>query len=69
MLRSLAEIVAVMPADAASRAEIMRSLVIGLKARNAEILEQGLMNKDKAIETVATFKVALKRHRLIATTE
>lgn len=52
MLRALAQLLSVMPPDEAHRPEILRALTLGLKARNAEIISQGAMNKDKAIETL-----------------
>lgn len=52
MLRALAQLAAVLPADHPDRAEVVRSLSLGLKARNAEIVTQGVMNKDKAIEAL-----------------
>lgn len=52
MLRALAQLVAVLPKDDPDRATIVQSLRLGLKSRNAEILAQGVMNKDKAVETL-----------------
>jgi hypothetical protein len=51
-MRALAQLAAVMPSDHPNRAEVVNSLALGLKARNAEILSQGVMNKDKSIETL-----------------
>ena len=52
MLRALAELAAVMPAERSERAEVLRALALGLKARNSEMVLQGVMNKDKAIEVL-----------------
>ena len=52
MLRGLAQLAAVLPSTHTNRAEIRHSLALGLKARNSEILSQGVMNKDKAIEAL-----------------
>ncbi|MBU4460482.1 MAG: hypothetical protein KJ579_07945 [Verrucomicrobia bacterium] len=52
MLRALAQLAAVMPPQHANREEILRSLALGLKARNTEILRQGVMNRDKALEAL-----------------
>ena len=52
MLRSLAELAAVMPDDDASRRTVMAALLAGLKTRNQEILNQGVPNKDKAMEVL-----------------
>jgi uncharacterized protein YyaL (SSP411 family) len=52
MLRALAQLAAVMPKDHIHRAEVINALALGLKARNAEMLVKGVMNKDKAIEAL-----------------
>ncbi len=52
MMRALAQLTAVMPKDDAARPEILRALMLGLKARNEEILGQGAANKDKAMEAL-----------------
>ena len=52
MMRALAQLAAVMPHDHAARPEILGSLSLGLKARNAEVVAQGVMNKDNAMETL-----------------
>lgn len=52
MMRGLAQLAAVLPADDPARAEIMRALTLGLKTRNAEILGRGAANKDKAMEAL-----------------
>ena len=52
MLRGLAQLAAVLPKDDADRAIIMQSLKLGLKTRNEEILTQGVMTKDKAMEAL-----------------
>ena len=60
MLRALAQLVAVMPPSHADKPEILRALALGLKARNAEIVAQGVMNKDKAIETLLVVNQVFK---------
>lgn len=50
MMTALAQLTAEVPADHVQRPVIMQSLTLGLKARNSEILSQGVMNKDKPIE-------------------
>ena len=52
MLRGLGQLAAAMPPDDARRPEVLRALALGLKARNAEIVSRGVMNKDKASETL-----------------
>jgi len=50
MLAALAQLAAIMPTEHPDRAAVIQSLKIGLKCRNSEILTQGVMTKDKAIE-------------------
>jgi len=50
MLAALAQLAAIMPTEHPDRVAIIQSLKIGLKCRNSEILTQGVMTKDKAIE-------------------
>ena len=52
MLRGLAQLVAVLPKDDADRAALVQSLKLGLQTRNEEILTQGVMTKDKAMEAL-----------------
>lgn len=52
MLRGLAQLVAVLPKDDADRATLVQSLKLGLQTRNEEILTQGVMTKDKAMEAL-----------------
>lgn len=52
MMRALAQLAAVLPPDHAARAEIVRALSLGLKTRNAEMVAQGVMNKDHALESL-----------------
>jgi hypothetical protein len=52
MMRALAQLAAVLPPTHPNRAEILSSLALGLRARNAEILSTGVMNKDKAIQAL-----------------
>ncbi len=50
MMGALAQLAAATPAAHPDRLTIMNSLTIGLKCRNGEIVTQGVMTKDKAIE-------------------
>lgn len=50
MMRALTQLVAVMPRNHLSRPEIVSALSRGLRTRNTEILAQGVMNKDHALE-------------------
>lgn len=52
MLRALGQLAAVLPREDPARAEVVRALTLGLRARNQEIVTQGVMNKDKAIESL-----------------
>ncbi|NDE97126.1 MAG: hypothetical protein EB034_02425 [Verrucomicrobia bacterium] len=52
MLRALGQLAAVLPPDEPQRAVVMRALALGLRTRNQEIVAQGVMNKDKAIEAL-----------------
>lgn len=52
MLRALGQLASAMPEDDTGRAEVLRALTSGLRTRNQEIVTQGLMNKDKAIEAL-----------------
>lgn len=52
MLRALGQLAFVLPKDDPNRAEVLRALHLGLRTRNHEILTQGVMNKDKAIEAL-----------------
>ena len=52
MMSALAQLAAVLPADHPERAMVMRSLALGLKTRNAEMVTRGVMNKDKAMESL-----------------
>jgi len=52
MMRALAQVAAVMPPGHPDRADIMRSLALGLTARNTEMVTRGVMNKDHAMETL-----------------
>lgn len=61
MLRALAQLAAVLPADDASRPDVMRALTLGLKTRNAEILSDGAMNKDKVIEVLLLVNVSFAK--------
>ena len=52
MMRALAQLVTVIPNGYPARAEILSALKLGLQARNAEIINRGVMNKDKALEAL-----------------
>ena len=52
MMRALAQLMAVMPPEQIERPEILKSLTIGLKTRNTEMVTQGVMNKDHALEAL-----------------
>jgi hypothetical protein len=52
MLRSLAELVTVLPKDDAARPGVFEALRLGLKTRNKDFLAQGASNKDKAMEAL-----------------
>ena len=52
IMQSLAALAHELPGDHAHRAEILSALSLGLKARNSEMVSQGVMNKDHAIETL-----------------
>ena len=60
MMRALAQLAAAMPADHADRPEILRALSLGLKTRNAEMVAQGVMNKDHAMETLLLVNSSFK---------
>jgi hypothetical protein len=52
MMRSLAQLVGVMPSEHVARAEIVSALSMGLSTRNLEMIAQGVMNKDHAMESL-----------------
>ncbi len=52
MLTALVELAAVLPSDHPEFAGIMSALKLGLTSRNQEIIEQGIMTKDKAVEAL-----------------
>lgn len=52
MMRALAQLVGVLPAGHPQRPEVLAALARGLKSRNQEIIERGVMNKDKAMEAL-----------------
>ncbi len=52
MMRALVQLAAVLPPDHPARPEIVRSLRLGLLARNRDLLGPGAANKDKAIEAL-----------------
>jgi hypothetical protein len=52
MMCALGQLAAAMPPSHEYRQEIVRSLSLGLKARNAEMVSHGVMNKDHAMEAL-----------------
>jgi hypothetical protein len=52
MMCALAQLAAVMPPAHEHRAEVVRSLALGLTARNTEMTTRGVMNKDHAMEAL-----------------
>ncbi len=52
MMRALAQLAAVTPPDHIARPEIMDALFLGLKTRNAEMVDRGVMTKDHALESL-----------------
>lgn len=52
MVGALARLASVMPVDHPNRTAVMKSLALGLKTRNAEIVSQGVMDKNKSIEAL-----------------
>ena len=50
MMAALARLAIELPKDHAALPEVMQCLQLGLSTRNSEILSQGVMNKDKAVE-------------------
>ncbi len=52
MLRALARLAAALPREHAARGGVIDALRLGLRARNAEVIERGVMNKDKALEAL-----------------
>ncbi len=52
MMRALAQLAAVLPADAAARPDVVEALRLGLRARNADLIGPGATNKDKAMEAL-----------------
>ena len=52
MMRALAQVALVIPPTHPDRPDIVRSLALGLTTRNAEMITQGVMTKDHAIEAL-----------------
>ena len=52
MMSALAQLAAEMPLQHEHRAEVVGALKLGLTARNSEILNLGVMNKDGALDTL-----------------
>lgn len=59
MVRALANLASVMPLDDVDRSVVMAALRRALIARNRELVEQGIMNKDKAIEALLLVSLRL----------
>ncbi len=53
MMRALARLAGILPEGHPARDEVVRCLRLGLKARNAEILDKGVMTRDKAYEALS----------------
>ena len=65
MVRALAEVTAVLKHDDPEGPAILSGLSMALSARNEEVLEKGIMNKDKAFEALLlTGKHFSNRHDL-----
>ncbi|MEO6755179.1 MAG: hypothetical protein ABIP85_25695 [Chthoniobacteraceae bacterium] len=52
MMCALAQLAAEMPPQHEHRAEIVKALMLGLKARNTEMVSLGVMNKDHALQAL-----------------
>lgn len=52
MMRALARLAGALPEGHAARAEVVQALRLGLRTRNAEILEKGVMTRDKSFEAL-----------------
>jgi len=52
MMRALVHLVSVMPIDHPDLETMKASLLLGLKARNSEMIDRGIMTKDHAMETL-----------------
>jgi hypothetical protein len=59
MMGALAQLAAVMPQSHEHRSEILHSLFLGLVTRNSEIVDRGVMNKEKAMEALLIVTSAL----------
>lgn len=53
MMRALTRLAGILPEGHPARDEVFRCLQLGLKARNAEILDKGVMTRDKAYEALS----------------
>lgn len=63
ILRSLAELAIVLPAEHVSRPSVLSALRLGLKARNKDFLARGASNLDSAMETLLIVNRAFARDR------
>lgn len=63
MMRALAEVAAVMPPGHADRADIVRSLALGLTVRTAEMIARGVTNKNHATEALLVVSRAFGNDR------
>lgn len=52
MMRALATLAAVLPMDDSDRATVVRSIRLGLNARNPDFLDRGAPNKDSAMDSL-----------------
>ena len=59
MMRGLAALAGVLPAEDPARADVMRCLALGLRARNQDFLGPGAANKDKAMEALLLIERSL----------
>jgi len=58
LLRGLAALVAVLPADDPDLPRARETLVLGLRARNAEIVAKGVANPETVLETLSRIRLA-----------
>jgi hypothetical protein len=63
MLRALVELASAMPNSDPARKHVMAALALGLKNRNQELLERGVINKNKSLETMMMANQLLSAER------
>lgn len=61
MMRALAQLATVIPKGHVARPEIMSALSLGLKTRNTEMVERGVMNKDHALQSLLLVNQVFKK--------